>query len=137
MLSKSDLQRLANRQKVALGVLEKEYVLTEVLNALPQVPVLSGILIFKGGTALRKAYFSDWRYSEDLDFTVRRDMAKEELRKNAALLEKAHRGKVSAIIIIANIRSWTFADHCRAVKPFFCPSAAIVMIRKCITQTKR
>lgn len=81
MLSKSDLQRLANRQKVALGVLEKDYVLTEVLKALPQVPVLSGILIFKGGTALRKVYFSDWRYSEDLDFTVRRDVAKEELKQ--------------------------------------------------------
>ncbi len=79
MLSKSDLQRLANRQKVALGILEKDYVLTEVLKALPQVPALSGILIFKGGTALRKAYFSDWRYSEDLDFTVKRDFAKEEL----------------------------------------------------------
>jgi hypothetical protein len=31
MISKSELQRLANREKVALGVLEKDYVLTEVL----------------------------------------------------------------------------------------------------------
>ena len=81
MLSKAELQRLAKRNRVALGVLEKDYVLTEVLKALSQVPVLNGILVFKGGTALRKAYFADWRYSEDLDFTVRQEMAKEELRQ--------------------------------------------------------
>lgn len=81
MLSRAELQRLANREKVALGILEKDYVLTEVLKALSQVPVLSEVLIFKGGTALRKVYFSHWRYSEDLDFTVKRDMAKEELKQ--------------------------------------------------------
>ena len=29
MISRSELQRLANREKVALGTLEKDYVLTE------------------------------------------------------------------------------------------------------------
>lgn len=81
MLSRSELQRLAGRQKVALGILEKDYVLTEVLKALSHVPTLSELLIFKGGTALQKTYFSDWRYSEDLDFTVTRDMPEEELSK--------------------------------------------------------
>jgi hypothetical protein len=27
-------------------------------------------LVFRGGTALKKAYFSDYRFSEDLDFTL-------------------------------------------------------------------
>ena len=81
MLSRAELQRLANRQKVALGVLEKDYVITEVLKVLSQVPMLNKDFVFKGGTALRKVYFSDWRYSEDLDFTVRHDMNKEELRQ--------------------------------------------------------
>jgi len=81
MLSRAELQRLANRQKVALGILEKDYVITEVLKALSQVPMLNKDFVFKGGTALRKVYFSDWRYSEDLDFTVRHDMNKEELRQ--------------------------------------------------------
>ena len=80
MLSRSELQRLANRQQVALGVLEKDYVLTEVLKALSQVPELNALFIFKGGTALRKVYFSHWRYSEDLDFTVNHDIPKDELR---------------------------------------------------------
>ena len=88
MISRAELQRLANREKVALGTLEKDYVLTEVLKALSRVPELSELFIFKGGTALRKVFFSGWRYSEDLDFTVRRDMAKEELRET---LEKWYR----------------------------------------------
>ncbi len=81
MISRSELQRLAKREKVALGVLEKDYVLTEVLKALAQVPSLRRSLVFKGGTALRRVYFADWRYSEDLDFTVKHDMKKEELRQ--------------------------------------------------------
>ncbi len=81
MISRAELQRLANREKVALGTLEKDYVLTEVLQALSLVPTFSELLVFKGGTALRKVYFPDWRYSEDLDFTVKHDMTKEELRQ--------------------------------------------------------
>lgn len=81
MISRSELQRLANREKVALGILEKDYVLTEVLKALSQVPTLNQVLIFKGGTALRKIFFLHWRYSEDLDFSVKHNMAKEELRQ--------------------------------------------------------
>ncbi len=31
---------------------------------------LKELLAFKGGTALKKVYFPDYRYSEDLDFTL-------------------------------------------------------------------
>ena len=81
MISRAELQRLAKREKLALGTLEKDYVITEVLKALSQVTTLNGLLVFKGGTALRKVYFPDWRYSEDLDFTVKHDMEKDELRQ--------------------------------------------------------
>jgi predicted nucleotidyltransferase component of viral defense system len=82
MISKADLQRLAKRKKISLGVLEKDYVLTEVLKSLSKVSSLSNILVFKGGTALRKAFFVDWRYSEDLDFTVKHDMTDKEFRQS-------------------------------------------------------
>jgi uncharacterized protein len=81
MISRAELQRLAKRQKIALGTLEKDYILTELLKSLPQVPSLRDLLVFKGGTALRKVYFSHWRYSEDLDFTVRQNMTEQQLRK--------------------------------------------------------
>jgi predicted nucleotidyltransferase component of viral defense system len=32
-------------------------------------------LIFKGGTALKRCYFHDYRFSEDLDFTLARAMS--------------------------------------------------------------
>ena len=31
---------------------------------------LKGVLAFKGGTALKRCYFGDYRFSEDLDFTL-------------------------------------------------------------------
>lgn len=34
-----------------------------------RTPALRDTLAFKGGTALRKCYFEDYRFSEDLDFT--------------------------------------------------------------------
>jgi predicted nucleotidyltransferase component of viral defense system len=80
MLTRVEMQRLANREKAALGVLEKDYVLTQVLNGLSQADELNKLLVFKGGTALRKIYFRDWRYSEDLDFSVKRDMPVAELQ---------------------------------------------------------
>jgi len=61
-------------------MLEKDYVLTEVLNGLSRLQPLRESFVFKGGTALRKVYFPHWRYSEDLDFTVKFDIPKEELR---------------------------------------------------------
>ncbi len=36
----------------------------------PKIPVLAGNLVFKGGTVLKKVYFRDYRFSEDLDFTL-------------------------------------------------------------------
>jgi len=79
VLSRAELQRLANRERVGLGVLEKDYVLTQLLNNISLIDDLATLFVFKGGTALRKIYFPDWRYSEDLDFTVIRDMPEKEL----------------------------------------------------------
>lgn len=70
MITRAELQRIAGREKIGLGVLEKDYVITEALRGLSAVKPMSSAFIFKGGTALRKAYFPQWRYSEDLDFTV-------------------------------------------------------------------
>ena len=51
-------------------VLERDYLLSWVLAGISHVPVLSDSLVFKGGTALRKCYFGDYRFSEDLDFSA-------------------------------------------------------------------
>ena len=51
-------------------VLERDYLLSWVLAGISQVPVLQDTLVFKGGPALRKCYFGDYRFSEDLDFSA-------------------------------------------------------------------
>jgi len=49
-------------------LLEKDYYLTLILS---RVHELSDNLIFKGGTCLNKIYYSYYRLSEDLDFSMR------------------------------------------------------------------
>ncbi len=40
-----------------------------LLAGIRQVDALRDTLVFKGGTALKKCYLGDYRFSEDLDFT--------------------------------------------------------------------
>ena len=50
-------------------ILERDYVLSWLLAGVSQVEALRDTLVFKGGTALKKCFFGDYRFSEDLDFT--------------------------------------------------------------------
>ena len=51
-------------------LLEKDYALGYLLAGMARVPALHCGLVLKGGTALRKFYFGDYRFSEDLDFSA-------------------------------------------------------------------
>ena len=64
MLTKSQIQRIAQRNGVGMQVQERDYLQHLILWLLYQ---RSQELIFKGGTALRLLYGGN-RYSEDLDF---------------------------------------------------------------------
>lgn len=44
--------------------------LSWILKGVSQHDQLSKIIVFKGGTVLKKIYFEDYRFSEDLDFTL-------------------------------------------------------------------
>ena len=57
------------RSGVTRDVVEKDYAVSHVLAAIYDHELLRERLIFKGGTALRKAHFAGYRFSEDLDFT--------------------------------------------------------------------
>lgn len=71
MIRLVDIQKTAAKAGVREQTIEKDYVLSWLLLCLPDVKLLKDNFIFKGGTALRKIYFPDWRYSEDLDFTLK------------------------------------------------------------------
>ncbi|MEE9452084.1 MAG: nucleotidyl transferase AbiEii/AbiGii toxin family protein, partial [Gammaproteobacteria bacterium] len=49
---------------------EKDYVLNWILAGISNQVELSKTWIFKGGTCLKKCFFKDYRFSEDLDFTL-------------------------------------------------------------------
>ena len=63
------LQEARRRLGIPWEVLERDYLLSWVLVGISQIPTLRDTLVFKGGTALRKCYFGDYRFSEDLDFS--------------------------------------------------------------------
>ena len=63
-------------------IIEKDYILSWILAGISANKKLQNELIFKGGTALKKCYFGNYRFSEDLDFTAKEDIVK------GGLLEK-------------------------------------------------
>jgi predicted nucleotidyltransferase component of viral defense system len=87
LIPQSNLSRLANRlakaggRRIPESVLERDYCLSWFLAGFSQSPVRDR-LIFKGGTALKKCYFPDYRFSEDLDFTLAEEVPFETIRED-------------------------------------------------------
>lgn len=70
----SNMLQSAGGRRIPEAVIERDYVLAWLLTGLAGHP-LRDALAFKGGTALRRCWFGDYRFSEDLDFTLTRPMA--------------------------------------------------------------
>jgi len=58
------------RTGIGWDVIEQDYVLSCVLFGIANVEKLKSTLVFKGGTSLKKCYFQNYRFSQDLDFSV-------------------------------------------------------------------
>jgi predicted nucleotidyltransferase component of viral defense system len=69
MIQPGEIQSIAGKEGVRDTQIEKDYVISWVIYGIANNPFLKEILIFKGGPVLKKVYFSDYRFSEDLDFT--------------------------------------------------------------------
>ncbi len=84
MIPQRNLSLLSNRlaraggRRIPEAVLERDYCLAWFLVGLSQAS-LREHLVFKGGTALKRCYFDDYRFSEDLDFTLASDMPLESI----------------------------------------------------------
>ncbi len=70
MIKPGEIQQKARELGVRDQQIEKDYVLSWILKGVAQHEQLSEIIVFKGGTVLKKIYFEDYRFSEDLDFTL-------------------------------------------------------------------
>ncbi len=86
MIPQRDLSLLSNRlartggRRIPEAVLERDYCLAWFLVALSHTP-LCHRLACKGGTALKRCYFADYRFSEDLDFTLMTETTFEAIRQ--------------------------------------------------------
>lgn len=75
MINQRNISVLSNRlaraggRRVPEAVLERDYCLAWFLVGLSRTG-LCNQLVFKGGTALKRCYFADYRFSEDLDFSL-------------------------------------------------------------------
>lgn len=70
MIPDAEVRRIADRSGVEPGIIDLDYALGWALMGLAAHPELRERLVFKGGTSLRKCWFPDYRFSEDLDFTI-------------------------------------------------------------------
>jgi len=70
MIKPGEIQNKAREVGVRDQQIEKDYILSWILQGIAQHEHLSTTIVFKGGTVLKKVYFEDYRFSEDLDFTL-------------------------------------------------------------------
>jgi predicted nucleotidyltransferase component of viral defense system len=71
MIGKHEILENAKKFGLAANIIEKDYVLGWILAGISINSELQNSYVFKGGTCLKKCFFKDYRFSEDLDFTVR------------------------------------------------------------------
>lgn len=71
MISKQEIMDFSREFGLSPNVVEKDYVLGWILDGILHQPKISADWIFKGGTCLKKCYFETYRFSEDLDFTLK------------------------------------------------------------------
>lgn len=70
MIKPGEIQNKARELGVRDQQIEKDYILAWILQGIAQHEQLSTTITFKGGTVLKKVYFEDYRFSEDLDFSL-------------------------------------------------------------------
>ena len=87
------LRRLAGKMGLPLGTVERDQAITLALGVLAGQS-FSRQMVFKGGTARGKAYFHDYRVSEDLDFTLSADVTEELLGSAKAFVRAGERAGV-------------------------------------------
>ena len=70
MIKPGEISLKAREVGVRDQQIEKDYIISWILQGVAQHEPLSKTIVFKGGTVLKKIYFDDYRFSEDLDFTL-------------------------------------------------------------------
>ena len=70
MINKQEILQQAQKLKLMPNIIEKDYIIGWILFGIANNTQIYNAWIFKGGTCLKKCFFKEYRFSEDLDFTV-------------------------------------------------------------------
>lgn len=111
MITPDEIRAIAREKEVDPATIERDYVQNWFLKSLY---TNTDILIFKGGTSIRKAFIQDHRFSDDLDFTLSREVPQEQM---APLIDKAKKEVGEEIgIVFENETSFRDVDSGWKVK---------------------
>jgi len=84
LISRQEILDFSREFGLTANIIEKDYLLGWILGGISQHSELGSEWVFKGGTCLKKCYFETYRFSEDLDFTIKNaDHCNQEFLKNA------------------------------------------------------
>jgi len=101
------LKTTARRLAIPYETVLKDYAIGHLLLAVAHEPVVADSLVMKGGTALKKLYFGDYRFSEDVDFSAeggpRGDALEETLRAVASRAEETLSGKGPFSVVVDRV----------------------------------
>ena len=100
MILQKEIIGIAENKRLKTLTIDKDWVLGHFLNAMYSFEEIKDNFIFKGGTALKKCYFNNYRFSEDLDFTL--------LDKNFVVDEKFIQKVIKKTIEASGIRFHLF-----------------------------
>ena len=81
MINAKEINSFSEKLGVPTATIDKDWVLGHLLSGIFNNSYFQEHLIFKGGTCLKKCYFENYRFSEDLDFTSIH-IEKKEIRSN-------------------------------------------------------
>ena len=73
MISKKEILDRTEITNLNPHIIEKDYALGWLLAGISAHKEISSQWLFKGGTCLKKCYFETYRFSEDLDFTLKEE----------------------------------------------------------------
>ena len=75
MISQNEIREKARESGVPVSTIERDYAQNWLLMALSSLP-----LVLKGGMGIKKVYIEDYRFSDDLDFTLLEVITEERLK---------------------------------------------------------
>jgi predicted nucleotidyltransferase component of viral defense system len=74
MISETELRDHAGEHELSEANVQRDYVFGWLISGVYRSSALSDMLVLKGGNGLRKGYFPNTRFSDDLDFTTQQGL---------------------------------------------------------------